>query len=312
MGASLAHSKNRPWTPATCFVQYSLFLHSCRQPAGTHDACRLQNTFYRPTAPIPVPLESGEHVLATFTPNLDDQRHFQGSVLLLTNRRLIYSPHQGQPATWPLASDLRLDATVLGGLGKLKLSQNDSLISQWWFTAALNAQVDRFAGAFHIAIRAHDLSGIVSEPQTCPSCGFVLSSEDPVCPSCTPVAAPPATHSLRRLFPFARRRASTILSGLLLAIAATIAGLVPPYLSIPLMDNVLVPMRAGSSVPSGLVTWYLGLLAVSAVAAGCWVGPRHSYFRWPANKSARTCGWRPTSTCSGCRWSFTVAGARAI
>ena len=62
-------------------------------------------------------------------------------------------------------------------------------------------------------------------------------------------AAPPATSSLRRLIPFAQRRASTILAGLALTVASTAAGLVPPALNMPLLDQVLVPtLRPGDVV----------------------------------------------------------------
>ncbi len=67
--------------------------------------------------------------------------------------------------------------------------------------------------------------------------------------------------------PFARRRGVTIVSGLLLTIAATSASMVPPYLSIPLLDKVLLPMQNGQPVNTNLVIWYLSLLALAAVAA---------------------------------------------
>lgn len=45
------------------------------------------------------------------------------------------------------------------------------------------------------------------------------------------------------------------------------AGLVPPGLTIPLLDRVLLPMERGQAVDPWLVAWYLGLLAVAAIAA---------------------------------------------
>jgi ATP-binding cassette subfamily B protein len=43
--------------------------------------------------------------------------------------------------------------------------------------------------------------------------------------------------------------------------------LVPPYVTMPLVDNVLIPRQAGQDVPFARVWWYLGLLAAAAVAA---------------------------------------------
>ena len=215
----------------------------------------------------PLSLASGEVVQTSTALDLNSQRHFSQGQLILTNQRLIALQKDVALQAWPLESTLKLDTSVMGGLGKLRLSRQDQPVAQWWFTAARNSQIDRFVGQFHATLKERDASGDEQEPHTCPSCGFVLTSEDPVCPSCTPTAAPPATHSLRRLMPFARHRGVTILSGLLLTISATAAGLVPPYLSIPLMDKVLVPMQEGVPVNRALVAWYLGLLALSAVAA---------------------------------------------
>lgn len=215
----------------------------------------------------PISLAAGELVQTMVTLDLNQDRHFSQGFLILTNARLLVLLKDTPLEEWLLDSNLALDASVLGGLGKLKLSRDGQLLAQWWFTAQLNSQIDRFVGQFQASLKSRDAQADNEEPLTCPSCGFVLSSDDPVCPHCTPVAAPPATHSLRRLMPFARRRGVTIVSGLLLTIAATSASMVPPYLSIPLLDKVLLPMQNGQPVNTNLVVWYLSLLAVAAVAA---------------------------------------------
>ena len=220
-----------------------------------------------PSSLGPVPLAEGEVVQTMVNLDLDEQRRFSQGCLILTNQRLLALKTGADMQAWPLEQSLSLDASVLGGLGKIKLAQNGQPLAQWWFTAARNSQIDLFIGQFHSSLRSRDAQDDSQQPHTCPSCGFVLSSDDPVCPFCTPSAAPPATHSLRRLLPFARRRGVNIVSGLLLTIAATIAGLVPPGLTIPLTDNVLLPMAKGQAVDPWLVAWYLGLLAVAATAA---------------------------------------------
>ncbi len=226
-----------------------------------------------PEAFEPPELNPGEALQTTFAPNLNSQRQFQTSLLVLTSQRLIYVPDaRGSAKTdsvhsWPLEKDLELESHVVGGLGNLRLMRGDTVLAQWWFTAALNAAVDRFISVFYSTVRSREASAQDLEPLTCPSCGFVLSSDDPVCPSCTPSAAPPAAKSLQRLAPFAQRRASTIIWGLALTIAATAVGLVPPYLSIPLLDRVLIPMEKGEQVSATLVAIYLIAWAVSAVLA---------------------------------------------
>ena len=212
-------------------------------------------------------LEPNEVVQSSFTPNLDRQRHFSQSLIVLTNHRLLWLEQGEEQHAWPLDPALALDATVYGGLGRLNLSSHGVTLRQWWFTAAQTMAVDRFVNVFHSTLRSRDVTSVNPELHTCPSCGFVLSSDDPICPSCTPVAAPPAASSLRRLAPFAQRRAKTIVSGLVLTIAATAAGLVAPGLTMPLFDRVLVPMQNGQPVASGLVVWYLSALAIAATAA---------------------------------------------
>ena len=66
----------------------------------------------------------------------------------------------------------------------------------------------------------------------------------------------PTASSLFRLFRFARPRLGVIVLGFVLTLASTAAGLVPPYLTIPLLDDVLDPPAerpAGRLLPCLLV-----------------------------------------------------------
>ncbi len=55
--------------------------------------------------------------------------------------------------------------------------------------------------------------------------------------------------------------------GFLLTVAGTAASLVPPYLTMPLIDEVLIPYSQGQPHDPTLVYWLLGGLAVAAFAA---------------------------------------------
>jgi ATP-binding cassette subfamily B protein len=57
------------------------------------------------------------------------------------------------------------------------------------------------------------------------------------------------------------------LAGFLLALGGTAATLVPPYLTMPLMDNVLIPYQNGAPIDIALVSTYLGGLLGSALLA---------------------------------------------
>ncbi|MFM9058829.1 MAG: ABC transporter ATP-binding protein [Planctomycetaceae bacterium] len=80
-------------------------------------------------------------------------------------------------------------------------------------------------------------------------------------------AASPSWRALARVIPFARPHLGMTLLGMALSLASTAAALVPPYLTMPLIDDVLVPRQSGQAVPFWWVWWYLGLLLVAAVAA---------------------------------------------
>ncbi len=70
-----------------------------------------------------------------------------------------------------------------------------------------------------------------------------------------------------RVLAFARGHAGMAAVGCLLSVAGTVMALVPPYVTMPLVDNVLIPRQAGRDVPFAHVWWYLTLLAAAAVAA---------------------------------------------
>jgi ATP-binding cassette subfamily B protein len=79
--------------------------------------------------------------------------------------------------------------------------------------------------------------------------------------------APPSTWVLLRLWRFARPYRGQLLLGFLLTLASTGASLVPPYLTIPLMDQVLIPFQSGQRIDPSLVWMLLAGLLVSALVA---------------------------------------------
>jgi ATP-binding cassette subfamily B protein len=78
---------------------------------------------------------------------------------------------------------------------------------------------------------------------------------------------PPSTWVLFRLWRFAQPYRWQLLAGFLLTLASTAASLVPPYLTLPLMDKVLIPYQNGVPIDPAQVRVYLIGLLVAALLA---------------------------------------------
>jgi ATP-binding cassette subfamily B protein len=97
-----------------------------------------------------------------------------------------------------------------------------------------------------------------------------VDEADEECPVCLEKEqAPPSTWTLFKLWRFARPYQWQLLMGFVLTLASTAATLVPPYLTMPLMDDVLIPYQNGKPIDPVTVSWYLlGLLGSALVAWG--------------------------------------------
>ena len=224
-------------------------------------------------------LEPGETVLAWYQPDLDSGLRYCDGLAVLTDRRLLraarpaHADDRGDPADgdWsshPLRPGLTLAHRERGGLGTLELAGPDGTADALHHTAGRSPAAIRFARAFAAAqLRRAGAADDSDEPAgtVCPTCGEVLPADQPECPACAPAAQPPPAKSLLRLFAFARRWSGMLLLGFLLTLAATAAGLVPPYLTMPLLDRVLIPVQAGETDDVSAVRWYLLGLAGAAI-----------------------------------------------
>jgi ATP-binding cassette subfamily B protein len=111
-----------------------------------------------------------------------------------------------------------------------------------------------------------------------------------------PLVAPPAVEDdadrpgswrpLWRLLAFVRPHAAAATLGCVLSLASTALALVPPYLTMPLVDEVLIPRQSGAAVPFARVLWYLGALAAAAVAAWLLAWARSWTLAWVSERIA--------------------------
>ncbi|MFN5498912.1 MAG: ABC transporter ATP-binding protein, partial [Burkholderiales bacterium] len=96
----------------------------------------------------------------------------------------------------------------------------------------------------------------------------VVDTSDEECAVCLEKdQAPTSTWTLFKLWRFARPYRGQLLLGFVLTLASTAATLVPPYLTMPLMDDVLIPYQNGKNIEPETVSWYLLALLGSAIVA---------------------------------------------
>jgi ATP-binding cassette subfamily B protein len=220
-------------------------------------------------------LEPGEPLLACFEPDLETGLRYAQGLVLLTDRRIL-SGHPEGPAdgelawrSWPLDQVMSLKAGERSGLGQIELLGSEGRLDHWRYTAARAKEAHRLAHRFESFRRDGRLDADERAVTVCPGCGAVLPADQAECPACAaPPSAAQAGSALARLIPFTRPRAGMIALGFLLTLASTTAGLIPPYLTQPLVDDVLIPRQArGDVVRFGLVWWYLGLMVAASFAA---------------------------------------------
>ena len=246
-------------------------------------------------------LGTGESVIATATFDLDASMRFTEGFLCLTDRRIIADPPaslepdpvspapSSGPVWWHLDDTSSLDLRIRGGVGRIELLAAGRVVARWLFSLAqakgMHALKDAFEqlpsrqrqqtprpGAAHLSASNGESDG--SEPNE----GGDASHAEPHAihrrdqaedddADDLPTTGTPSWRMLVRLAPFARPYLGPALIGLGLSLAGTVAVLVPPYLTMPLVDRVLIPRQAGEAVPFSLVWWYLGGLVISAVVA---------------------------------------------
>jgi ATP-binding cassette, subfamily B, bacterial len=216
-------------------------------------------------------LSNDETPLVSLEIDLDAQLRFQPGLLLVTERRLLAkAPGEQTWNEWPLRQDLQLVHHDHAGVGSVELHDGKARLAHWRYTLGNNPSALRLIDQFALQRDAY-ASGKPVEPPAlpvCDSCKAPLPPDQDECPVCTKeIHTPPSTWTLFRLWRFAKPYQGRLLAGFLLTLAATAANLVPPYLTMPLMDNVLIPYQNGKPIDVHLAALYLGGLLASALLA---------------------------------------------
>jgi ATP-binding cassette subfamily B protein len=205
--------------------------------------------------PLPdLALASGESLRAVFRPDLDEKLRYGAGVVALTSQRLCWQGANGAWCAAPLSPTLVLAQREYAGLAELRISEGPKTLARFFHTMAASDEATALLDAFEAQHGAARSRPRPEAPQDDEPDEAVVRGKFP----------------LLRLLRFSRPHLKAVIIGLLLTLASTAAGLVPPYLTMPLVDQVLVPGQAGQlglteALPKVLL--YLGGLGGAAVVA---------------------------------------------
>ncbi|TCP02665.1 cyanophycin metabolism-associated ABC transporter [Rubrivivax gelatinosus] len=204
------------------------------------------------------PLERGENALASLDVDLDAKERFASGEIVLTERRLLArDAGTDRWLAWPLDTALTLQHADHGGVGQLSLHDAGGRLAAWRYTLGRDPAALKLLGLFERQKRRLASGEADPDDEAEPEeTDFGVES-----------AAPPSTWVLLRLSRFAKPYQWQLLLGFVLTLASTAASLVPPYLTIPLMDEVLIPYQNGQQIDTHLVWMLLAGLAGAALVA---------------------------------------------
>ena len=216
-------------------------------------------------------LDNNESTLAYLKVDLNTQLQFADGIIVMTSKRLIAKMRgEGAWQEWLFREDLKLIQRDHAGIGFLELQDTHKRLAYWRYRLSDHSVVNDFIESFnyqrdHFIQNGTDFSSpfIVPEEKSNESAQSLLETSS----SDESAEETPSTWTLLRLWRFAKPYKGRLLLGFLLTLCSTAATLVPPYLTMPLMDNVLIPYQNGEPINAELATFYLSGLLVAAIVA---------------------------------------------
>ncbi|MDD3355034.1 ABC transporter ATP-binding protein [Zoogloea sp.] len=218
-------------------------------------------------------LVEGEKVLASLSLDLDNQLRFNAGLVTVTDSRLMaWDEASDSWQSWPYQEGMTLRHKDHAGVASLELLTGSGKLAGWRFTLAQDPAARNLADRFHAQLECIVAGRAPQppEPLTCPTCDQALPPGTDECPTCArEIHTSPSTWTLFRLWRFAQPYKKQLLAGFILTLISTAATLVPPYLTMPLMDEVLIPFQNGQPIDAMKVAVLLsGLLTAALFAWG--------------------------------------------
>lgn len=176
--------------------------------------------------------------------DLDAGLHFRHGLIVLTNTRLLHFEDEGtsQPrfVAWKLADLQEFKLEEMGATIALHLMGNGTLLGQWRVTSGCLRQAEAFLARFREQCRtpsgeATDAENGDHEKEDDEEEIFAAEDAEGYIPPGKP---------LLRLLSFARPWYRLLFLGLVLTMASTGAQMIAPWLTMSLVDDVLIPLQS--------------------------------------------------------------------
>ncbi len=195
-------------------------------------------------------LAPDERVLAVFRPDLNQSLRFSDGVVIVTTARAWFRDEQGVGGELLRDQPIEVERREHAGVCELFLRRGAGR-TRFRYTLAQASGAAAIAAALGRGAQEAEAGARPEEEE----------EEE--------AAAPPKRSPLLRLLAFARPRRGIVAFALLVTLGSTAVGLIPPYLTMPLVDDVLVPWQAhvAPAVDAGprMLLFYLGAFFVAAI-----------------------------------------------
>ena len=198
-------------------------------------------------------LTPGESVVACMTSDIDNQRLYRSTLLVLTNRRFLSSELTAGVREWSLTNIDKLRTKDRAGLGTLELLGPDRRLAVWHYTIAQGPSALVLGDRFDERKAGHTLARKI---------------EDDDIPEAEEHEAPPNTKALFRLWQFAKPHAFWMFIAFALSLIATVADVETLKMIKPLI-KLLEGYEAKTEPDLSPAVFYLGVMLGAAVVA--WV-----------------------------------------
>lgn len=200
-------------------------------------------------------LNADESIQAWLRTDLSTQLQFAAGMVVLTNQRLLAKgPQDEEWQAWTLHPGMKLEHRDHAGVGTLELHDSQRRLGVWRYT------LKHGVPALQLVERFDRLRGQKPGPAS-------VSPEDALLAGTAQSRDASSSWALLRLWRFARPYRNALILGFFLTLASTAAALVAPYLTMPLMDKILIPFQNGVPIDYALVRLYLGGLLLSSLLA---------------------------------------------